>query len=139
MNVAIATATMIVIVLAYGLATRAFVPRTDPIREDNPGQLLGDRIQVEVRNGVGTSGLASTTTHYLRSRGFDVVESGNYSETGVDSSFVIDRIGNPLAAQRVAAALGIAYTRIREDIQQDYFLDVSVVLGGDYASLEPFE
>ncbi len=141
---AIATAAVVLIVLVYGLATRAFVPRTDPIREDNPGQLLGDRIQVEVRNGVEiggsrVSGLASTTTHYLRSRGFDVVENGNHTSFGVDSSFVVDRVGNPRAAQRVASALGLPYERIREDIRLDYYLDVSVIIGNDYASLEPFE
>ena len=138
LNVAIATAAVVLIVLVYGLATRAFVPRTDPIREDNPGQLLGDRIQVEVRNGVGESGLASTVTHYLRSRGFDVVENGNHTSFGIDSSFVVDRVGNPRAAQRVAAALGLPYERIREDIRQDYYLDVSVIIGNDYLSLEPF-
>lgn len=138
LNAAIVAAAAVVIVLVYGLATRAFVPRTDPIREDNPGQLLGDRIQVEIRNGVGESGLASTATHYLRSRGFDVVESGNHTTFGIDSSFVVDRIGNPQAAQRVAAALGLSMERVREDIREDYFLDVSVILGNDYLSLEPF-
>ncbi len=139
LNAAIAAAAVVVIVLVYGLATRAFVPRTDPIRVENPGELLGDRIQVEVRNGVGESGLASTATQYLRSRGFDVVENGNHSEFGVDSSFVIDRVGNSGAAQRVAAALGLSIDRIQEDIREDYYLDVSVILGGDYQSLEPFE
>jgi len=143
LNVAIATAAVVLIVLVYGLATRAFVPRTDPIREDNPGQLLGDRIQVEVRNGVEiggsrVSGLARTATYYLRSRGFDVVENGNHTTFGIDSSFVVDRVGNPRAAQRVASALGLSYERIREDIREDYYLDVSVIIGNDYASLEPF-
>ena len=136
---AIGVAALILVVLVYGLATRAFVPRTDPIRDDNPGQLLGDRIQVEVRNGVGESGLASTATQYLRSRGFDVVENGNHTTFGVDSSFVVDRIGNPRAAERVAAALGLSAERIHEDIQEDYYLDVSVILGRDYHTLEPFE
>lgn len=138
MNLALAGVTVVVIVLVYGLATRAFVPRTDPVREDNPGELLGDRIQVEVRNGVGESGIASRATQYLRSRGFDVVESGNHSEFGVDSTFVIDRVGNSQAVQRVSAALGLSERHIREDIRPDYYLDVSVVLGRDYTTLEAF-
>lgn len=124
--------------LLYGLASRTLIPRTDPFREDNPAELLGDVIQVEVRNGAGESGIAGTVTQFLRRRGFDVVESGNHSSFDVDSSFVVDRVGNPEAARRVASSLGIAETKIEEDIRHDVYLDVSVIIGRDYSGLSPF-
>lgn len=124
--------------LLYGLATRTFIPRTDPDREQNPAELLGDVIQVEIRNGSGESGLAATTTDFLRDRGFDVVESGNHTSFDVDSSFVMDRVGNHEAARRVAAALGISETHIQEDIRHDIYLDVTVIIGADFQNLSPF-
>ena len=126
------------LVLLYGLATRTFIPRTDPGREENPAELLGDVIQVEVRNGAGEAGLAGSVIQYLRRRGFDVVESGNYSSFDVDSTFIVDRVGNPDAARRVAAALGVSENKIQEDVQSNAYLDVSVVVGKDFNTLTPF-
>ena len=138
LNVALAAAGLVVLVLLYGLVARTFTPRTDPRRAANPESLLGDVIQVEVRNGAGEGGLAGTLTTYLRRRGFDVIESGNHSSFDVDSSFVVDRVGNPAAAARVAAAVGVPPSRIRQDTAQRRFLDVSVVIGRDYPALPAF-
>ncbi len=138
LNVALLGAGLAVLVLLFGLAARTFTPRTAPVREENPAQLMGDVIQVEVRNGAGQAGLAGTVTRYLRRRGFDVVESGNYRSFDEPVTFVIDRVGNPEACRRLANALGLPPDRIREDLRPDLFLDASVVIGRDYASLPPF-
>ena len=138
LNVALVGAGLAVLVLLYGLATRTFTPRTDPVREDNPSALLGDVIQIEVRNGVGEAGLAATVTQFLRRRGFDVVESGNYTSFDQEETIVVDRIGNPEAAARVASALGLSADRVRDDPRDDLFLDASVVIGRDYRTLPPF-
>jgi hypothetical protein len=95
-------------------------------------------IQVGVRNGCGETGLAAETRGHLVRAGFDVVEVGNYSDFDVDSSMVIDRVGNRAAARRVAHAMGIPERRVRREIGSQYHLDVTVVLGGDYATLRPF-
>ncbi|MEL7171163.1 MAG: LytR C-terminal domain-containing protein, partial [Bacteroidota bacterium] len=113
-------------------------PRADAVREANPAQLQGDVIQVEVRNGCGDPGLAATATEYLRDQGFDVVASGNVPDFGVATSEVIDRIGDRAAALKVAAALGVPEARVREE-RRDLYLDASVTLGCDYATLRPFE
>ena len=131
-----------VMVLVYGLVTGGFFsapPPADPQREENPAGLVGEIIQVDVRNGCGVAGVAARTTRYLRRHHFDVVEQGNYASFEEDSSFVIDRVGNPAAARKVAAALGLPPSRIRQEIRPDYYLDASVVLGRDYRTLTPFE
>lgn len=138
LNTVLLAAGLAVLVLLYGLAARTFTPRTAPAREANPEHLLGDVIQVEVRNGAGESGLAGTMTRYLRQRGFDVVESGNHSSFDVAESFVVDRVGNGRAARRVAAALALAAERIRTDTTNQRYLDVSIIVGRDYAALPPF-
>ncbi|GBD00722.1 hypothetical protein HRbin18_00435 [bacterium HR18] len=124
--------------LLYALGVRLLAPRVDPAREKNPAQLIGEIIQVEVRNACGVEGVAARTTHYLRQRGFDVVEVGNYTRIE-PHSLVIDRVGDLEAARKVAAALGIPEERVQQQIRPDLFLDASVIVGQDYASLAPFQ
>jgi len=107
-------------------------------RRDTRTSARRDIIQVGVRNGCGEPGLAARTRDFLVRAGFDVVEVGNYSSFDVDSSMVIDRAGDLAAARRVARALGIPARRVRQDLQPEYYLDASVVLGEDYSTLTPF-
>lgn len=138
MNALLFVLGVVVIVLAYSLVTRAFAPRADPARERDSGELVGDIIQVEVRNGCGVSGVAAETTLYLRRMGFDVVEVGDFSNFNEAHSKVIDRVGDLASARKVAAALGIPESRVEQEIRPDYFLDASVILGKDYDALRPF-
>ncbi|HXG00204.1 MAG TPA: LytR C-terminal domain-containing protein, partial [Bacteroidota bacterium] len=89
--------------------------------------------------GCGVAGAASNVTRYLRARGFDVVEVKNYKTFDVRYSLVIDRSGNRELARKVAYALGIEDKNVIQQISPDYFVDVSVVLGKDYASLKAYQ
>ena len=101
----------------------------EPTREfDAPAHLIGDVIQVEVRNACGEPGIAGRTREYLREYGFDVVEV-----------VVIDRSGDLRAAQNIARVLGIPEDRVIQEIREAYYLDASVHLGQDFASLRPFQ
>ncbi len=102
-------------------------------------QSASDIIQVEVLNGCGISGVADRMTDYLRSKDFDVVNIGNYISYDVDESMVIDRIGNMANAYKVAKSLGIKNENVIQQLNKDYFLDVSIVIGRDYFSLTPFK
>lgn len=125
-------------VLLYAFITRSVGTRTDPIRAGDPSNLVGEIIQVEVRNGCGVDHLAAKTTDFLRQRGFDVVEVGDHTSFDQQHSVVIDRVGNLESARRVAAALDIPEDRVVQDIRHDYYLDASVIIGHDYKTLEPF-
>ena len=138
LNAALALFGLAVLVLLYALVTRSFGTRTDPVRASNPAELVGKIIQVEVRNGAGVDHLAAEMTQFLRDRGFDVVEVGNYDSFKQEHSVVIDRVGDMESAQRVAAALGIPPERVQQDIQRDFYLDASIIIGHDYKTLEPF-
>ena len=130
---------VVVAVLLYGLVARMVAPRVDPVREENPARLVGDIIQVEVRNGCGIPGLAHRTTMYLRRHGFDVVDVGDYTSFDTEQSMVIDRVGDLESAKKVATVLGIPEERVVQEIQPDYYLDASIVIGKDYESLLPFD
>ncbi|NNM34840.1 MAG: hypothetical protein HKO53_17315, partial [Gemmatimonadetes bacterium] len=52
------------------------------------------RVTIEVRNAGGVAGAARGATERLRSIGYDVVRFGNDDTFGLDSSVVVDRVGN---------------------------------------------
>jgi len=94
-------------------------------------------IQLDVLNGCGAKGAGGRFTDFLRASGYDVVELKNYSSSRVGKTLVIDRVGNLAAARKVAAALGVAEQNVVQQINPDYFVDVSVVIGADHATLNP--
>ncbi|MEL6615659.1 MAG: LytR C-terminal domain-containing protein [Bacteroidota bacterium] len=140
LNVALVGVGLLVLVLLYGLVTRAFTPRTTPLR-DTPIASDGPRvdpIQVEVRNAVGVDGLGRETTAYLRRRGFDVVAVGNADYR--EESAVVVRAGTEEYARRVAAALGAPEAAIENaGPVAVYDPDVEVFIGADFATLSPFQ
>ena len=126
-----------VAVLAYGLATRAFVPRTTPTREAGRAADSSDRVQVEVWNAAGVDGLAAAAAERLRRRGFDVVTTGNAGRR--DTSAVVVRSGTTLDARHVAQALGLSEALVvTGGPTEDYTLDVTVYLATDLPD-RPFD
>jgi hypothetical protein len=88
------------------------------------------RIRVEVLNAARVSGLADRMTDRLRAQGFDVVSYDNAASVS-DSTEILDRVGNEGYAREVALAL--PGTRIRRQLSRERFVDVTVVVGRDYA------
>ncbi len=139
MNLLLAGLGVAVLVLLYAFVSRTLWSPPDPIRPDNTADLTGDIIQVEVRNGCGVRGLAEQMRTFLITAGFDVVEVGNHTSFNEPRTLVVDRVGNAAAAQQIAEALGLPPDRVVQDVRQDYFLDVSIIIGQDYTSLPLFQ
>ena len=88
LNVLIGALAVVVALLGYALVSRHVLhPPVDPKRSSGKGV-----IQIDVLNGCGAAGAASTITGYLRSRGYDVVEVRNYKTFDVPESLVINRV-----------------------------------------------
>ncbi len=133
----IAAFAVVVLFLIWSFVNRMFI---DPPVE--PEVVQGGKahtIQLDVLNGSGTPKLSRRFTDYLRSRGFDVVEMGNYKDSRIEQTRVIDRAGNLTAAQQVAEALGVPKERVTQQIDRTAYLDVSVIIGKDYRSLKPLQ
>ncbi len=96
-------------------------------------------IQLDVLNGCGAAGVGTKFRAYLQGRGFDVVASENYNTFNVVESLVIDRRGDMIGARKVARSLGIADQNVIQQVSNDYYLDVSVVVGRDFARLRPYQ
>ncbi len=94
-------------------------------------------IQVDVLNGCGVKGVGAKFTDFLRRNNIDVVEFKNYKTFQVPHTLVLDRMGDMSKARRVAEAIGVSEQNIIQEINPDYFVDVSVVIGMDYSSLNP--
>lgn len=98
---------------------------------------LKPRIQVEVLNGCGVSGKAEMLTIFLRSKGIDVVNLGNYRSFEIEKSIIISRNNKIRSAERIASALGLNESSIITQTNPDYMLDITLILGKDYNELIP--
>jgi hypothetical protein len=87
-------------------------------------------ITVEVLNATPKSGVANRITKVLRSRGGDVMSTGNAASPQA-RTVVYDRIGRPELAARVRRMLGCASAEAVTQIDAKRLVDVSVVLADD--------
>lgn len=139
LNIVIVILGVIVFFLLYSFITNSIVNKPVEWTTESPelGDAAGEIIQLDVLNGCGVSGIAQEFTDFLRKRNFDVVQSANYKSFDVEESLVIDRTGDLAVARKVAYALGIDEKNIVQQINPDYYLNVSVVIGRDYEQLKP--
>lgn len=135
LNSAIGFLSVLLLGLLLALFTRIVYPRIVNQRAELPSELIGSIIQLEVLNGCGEAGIANNFTNLLRSNGFDVVEVGNFERFDVENTFVISRNASSDNAKRVANALGVSSQYIITEESNDFYLDVTVVLGKDYQKL----
>ncbi|MCU0414560.1 MAG: LytR C-terminal domain-containing protein [Ignavibacteriaceae bacterium] len=97
------------------------------------------RIQVEVLNGCGVSGVAEELTDYLRTNNIDVVNLGNYRSFEIENSIIVSRNEKIYNAEKVAAIVGLDEQSIIQQINSNYLLDVTFILGKDYRDLIPLK
>jgi len=129
---------VLIVYLSYS-AYLKIIHKTYKADLENKKEVAAEIIQMDVLNGCGISGVADRYTDYLRAHNFDVVEIGNYISFDVDETFVIDRIGNKANALKVARAIGIENVKVIQQLNENYFLDVSLVIGKDYNKLKPID
>ena len=119
---------LVTVIAAYVFFTRPENPDTIP----SPPYHASRDVKVEVLNGCGIDGLARIVGNRLRSTGFDVMTLDNADRFDYPESIVIDRLGSPDEADRVAEALGIS-NRIQQIVPDPYRIEsVTVIIGKDY-------
>ncbi len=128
-------------VLVWQFVDRALVkhPISGEINHPDLLVLRGERIQINVLNGSGRMRLAQTFTDYLRARKFDVVQMDNYKDSTVPRTFIIDRVGDSIAAQKIAYALGVNDSMIRREIDTEEYVNADIVIGRDFPNLNPMK
>lgn len=134
LNIILVVLALLILFLGYALVIQiSNTFRKEEISEQKI--LLPSQVQIEVLNGCGVSGVADRFTEYLRAKGFDVVNKGNYSSFDIDNTLVIDRSNSPDKANMIAEAFGIEKKRIVKQFNNQYFLDISLIIGKDYNTL----
>jgi len=96
-------------------------------------------IQIEVLNGTGEPNVAKIFTDYLRGKGVDVVEIGNYKSSDIVQTIIIDRRGNDKTVKKLAAILGVTERNITQQLNDNLLLDATVLIGKDFGKLKPYE
>ena len=125
------------LLVAAGYLSSAVIPFRHASPPADTASVKSHRvIQLDVLNGCGARGASARFTTFLRSRGFDVVETKNYKTFGVPQTLVLDRTGDLTAARRVAAVLGIPASNVIQQLNPDYFVDVSVIVGEDFTRFD---
>jgi len=133
---------VLVLILFYALAANHFTQtsseETRIVAPVDATTGIRDIYDVEILNGCGEHGLAAKMREYLIAHHFDVVGTGNHSSFDVKETQVIDRAGNDVAARRIASILGVDPREIVRDLNENRQVDVSVIIGMDYKSIDPF-
>jgi hypothetical protein len=143
LNTAIILLGIIIIYMLYSIINKSLLKESE--NEYTVSQKpTADIVQMEVLNGCGVDGVAQKFTDYLRKDNFDVVNVSNYFLNNIivndiSHTLVIDRLGNKANAIKVAEALGIKKENIIEQINNNYFLDVTLIIGRDFNQLKPFK
>jgi len=138
LNVSIIVLVFINIYLGYSI-TRSITNFYNDDKYDLLNDTTLNRIQIEVLNGCGSTGIAENVTDYLREKGFDVVKLGNYRTFEIESCIIISRNEKVINAEKVAIAVGLTKNSIISQINPEYFLDVTFILGKDYKNLVPLQ
>jgi len=125
-------------VLAY-LVFKAIPFNTGESVENYLEDSTAVKIQVEVLNGCGVSGIAEKLTDYLRTNNIDVVNLGNYRSFEIENSIIVGRNEKIHNTEIVAAIVGLDKQNIIQQINPDYLLDVTFILGKDYRDLIPLK
>lgn len=134
LNIIIVVLALLIMFLLYALVVQiSNTLKKEEISEQT--LILPSQVQIEVLNGCGAAGVADRFTEFLRAKGFDVVNKGNYSSFDVDNTLVIDRSNSPDKSSMVANALGLESKRIVKQFNNQYFLDVTIIIGKDYNTL----
>lgn len=133
LNLFIIVLCLLILFLGYVLVAQISGNFNDESKDEQV--IIPSQIQIEVLNGCGVSGVADKFTELLRAEGFDVVNKGNYTSFDIDNTLVIDRSNNQEKSSMVAETIGIEKKRIIKQFNNQYFLDITLVIGKDYDNL----
>ena len=138
LNASIIILIVINIYLGYSI-TKTFTNYYGDSQSEFSEDSTNSKIKVEVLNGCGSTGVAEKLTDYLRANGFDVVRLGNYRSFELENSIVISRNEKYQNAEKIALSVGLGKEYVIQQINPEYLLDVTFILGKDYKKLIPIQ
>ena len=112
-------------------------PRPAATATGDPAQLFkAEKARVSVLNGTYTSGLASETTQYLKSKGINVAVTDNAPDV-YEQTTIIDYTGKLYTRLYLAQLLNVSLNQIYSQYDPNSPVDIAVFLGDDWATNNP--
>jgi len=100
-------------------------------------KLEAEAAYIQVLNGTLVPGLAQRTSARLRQDGYKVAGFGNADRGDYTETVIVDLTGNPYTAQTLATLLAVPPENVLSRAEANPEADVRLILGQDYASIEP--
>jgi len=102
-------------------------------------EITGHKITVEIHNGCGIPKLANLYTEFLRSEGFDVIDSRNADNFDYTKTQILHHQGDKARALSLGKTMKIDESLITEK-QSPYLIhDLTLILGDDYRQLNSYQ
>lgn len=112
-------------------------PLPTPAVAQDPGlRMKAEEASMLVLNGTYTAGLAGETYDFLLKLGLLVTEAGN-ADQYYEYTTLIDHTGNPNTITYLAELLSVPPDHIYSSFDPDSEIDVTIILGGDWAETNP--
>ncbi|MBN2325185.1 MAG: LCP family protein [Spirochaetes bacterium] len=99
------------------------------INDEGPAP-MGDEIYIEILNGSTNPGQAQNLRNYFVEYGFNIVHYGNAPRSDYAKTLVIDRIGRPALAKRIADIINCQEVHTKTD--NTLMVDVTIIIGNDF-------
>jgi LCP family protein required for cell wall assembly len=99
-------------------------------------QLAAENARIIVLNGSSTAGLAASTADYLKSLGFNYVETGN-AENFATYTEITFYTGKPYTVKYLVEMMNISEFRIKHVLDPTRGADIVIILGDDWALSNP--
>ena len=99
----------------------------------------GEKIQIQIQNGCGLSGIAKVYTKFLRTSGYDVLEYTNANHFNFENTQLIvhkkDTIG---FVNEMVQILKIKPDFITYNYNNNFIYEMTVIIGHDYNNLDSY-
>ena len=102
-------------------------------------KITGHKITVEIHNGCGIPKLANLYTEFLRSEGFDVIDSRNADNFDYTKTQILHHQGDKARALSLSKTMKIDESLITEEQNRYLIHDLTLILGRDYQQLNSYQ
>ena len=102
-------------------------------------EITGHKITVEIHNGCGIPKLANLYTEFLRSEGFDVIDSRNADNFDYTKTQILHHQGDKARALSLSKTMKIDESLITEEQSRYLIHDLTLILGDDYRQLNSYQ
>ena len=99
----------------------------------------GHKITVEIHNGCGMPKLANLYTEFLRSEGFDVIDSRNADNFEYKKTQILHHQGDKARALSLSKKMAVDEALITDKKSRYLIHDLTLILGSDYRELNSWE